>query len=529
MTGAAASAHEAEPSPLEVLRNRPFLLLWLSQLATQVGGNMAVYGLTVIVFNTTGSSSAVSVLLLTFLAPAVLFSALAGVFVDRLDRRWILLITNVLRGLATLALFVLVKNIAAVFILNVLISTITVFFAPAEAAMIPTLVPRSLLLAANSLFVFTLNTAFAIGFALLGPLIARLAGPEELLIAVGVLYLLAAVFCLLLPKSPPVEATEKGGAGLADAERAIGATIDQLREGIAYIRAHATIAWSLLYLGIAASLIGVLGVIGPKFARDTLGLSTSDFVVVVLPMGAGVVLGVLTLNSYGRWLPRRRAIEGGMMALGALIVLLTAAGPISEFLQGVQSQVPTAVDLSRFVSLLAVVVVIAFVAGVAYAFVAIPAQTQLQEELPEDVRGRVFGVLNMLVSVASFVPIILVGAIIDALGKNGTTVVIIAVGLIILVLGVASILVRGPLEASEAAKRADTTAHPPGPVDAVAVAYRTEAELARGEPRRGPPARPTEPAVDVADALDHSRVLVPSRSGEPSDREAPGKAGASED
>ena len=165
MTSAAASAHEAEPSPLEVLRNRPFLLLWLSQLATQVGGNMAVYGLTVIVFNATGSSSAVSILLLTFLAPAVLFSALAGVFVDRLDRRWLLLITNVLRGLATLALFVLVGNLAAVLILNVVISTITVFFAPAEAAMIPTLVPRPLLLAANSLFVFTLNTAFAIGFA----------------------------------------------------------------------------------------------------------------------------------------------------------------------------------------------------------------------------------------------------------------------------------------------------------------------------------------------------------------------------
>jgi MFS family permease len=499
LSGAVASAHEGEPSPLEVLRNRPFLLLWLSQVATQVGGNMAVYGLTVIVYDATGSSSAVSVLLLTFLAPAVLFSALAGVFVDRMDRRWILLTTNLLRGLATIALFLLVRNVLAVFILNAVISTITVFFAPAEAAMIPTLVPRSLLLAANSLFVFTLNTAFAIGFALLGPLIARLAGPEELLIVVGVLYLAAAVFCLLLPKSPPGGA-EEGRAGLADAEQAIGTTIRQLREGIDYIRSHTTIAWSLSYLGIAASLVGVLGVIGPRFATETLGLSTTDFVVVVLPMGAGVVLGVLTLNSYGRWLPRRRAIEGGMMALGILIALLTAAGPISRFLEGVQSQVPTSVDLSRFVSLLAVVVVIAFIAGIAYAFVAIPAQTQLQEELPEDVRGRVFGVLNMLVSVASFVPIILVGAIVDLVG---TTVVIITVGLVILVLGMASIIIRGPLMGPEAAERADLSEHPPGPVDAVAVAYTAEAELHRPGRAYGEPAL-VDDGIRSADPLEEA-------------------------
>jgi MFS family permease len=499
---AGAAPRTAEPNPLEVLRNRPFLLLWLSQVTTQVGGNMAVYGLTVIVYNDTGSSSAVSVLLLTFLAPAVLFSAVAGVFVDRLDRRLILLVTNVLRGLAMLALFILVRNIVAVFILNAVVSTITVFFAPAEAAMIPSLVPRSLLLAANSLFVFTLNTAFAVGFALLGPLVARLAGPEELILVVAVFYLAAAVFCLLLPKSPPAEMEERPAAGLADAERAIGTTIAQLRDGIEYIQSHPTIAWSLIYLGIAASLIGVLGVIGPRFATETLGLSTTDFVVVVLPMGAGVVLGVLTLNSYGRWLPRRRAIEGGMMALGILVVLLTVAGPISRFLERVQANTATTVDLSRFVSLLAVVVVIAFVAGIAYAFVAIPAQTQLQEELPEDVRGRVFGVLNMLVSVASFAPILIVGFVVDIVG---TTAVIITVGLIILVLGVASILIRGPLAEAEAAERADMREHPPGPVDAVAVAYSTEAELLRSGRRYGEPALISDPPR-AADPLEEAGV-----------------------
>ena len=84
-------------------------------------------------------------------------------------------------------------------------------------------------------------------------------------------------------------------------------------------------------------------------------------------------------------------------------------------------------------------VVIAFAAGIDYGAVAIPSQTQLQEDLPEEVRGRVFGVLNMLVSVSSFLPIIVVGPISDIIG---TTAVILVVGAVILVSGVASVLFR---------------------------------------------------------------------------------------
>jgi MFS family permease len=258
--------------------------------------------------------------------------------------------------------------------------------------------------------------------------------------------------------------------------------VAQLREGLAYIRANPTIGWSLVYLAIASSLVGILGVIGPDFATESLGLSTKDFVVVVLPLGIGVVLGVLGLNSYGRYAPRRRLIEVGLIALGVLVTLLSIAGPISRFLQRIESEQPV-LDLSTFVSLLAVVIGIAFLAGIAYAIVAIPAQTQLQEELPEDVRGRVFGILNMLVSVASFLPIIIVGPIADWIG---TTRVIVGVGILILLCGAASIFLRGPLRPEELATRADLDEGGLGPVDAVAVVTTAEPYVAGAEGRRGP-------------------------------------------
>jgi MFS family permease len=153
-------------------------------------------------------------------------------------------------------------------------------------------------------------------------------------------------------------------------------------------------------------------------------------------------------------------IEGGLIALGALLAALSVAGPISRLLQGAGS--PGGLDLTAVTSLLAIVVVIAFFAGIAYGLVASPSQTQLQEDLPADVRGRVFGVLNMLVSVASFLPIIIVGPISDLVG---TTTVILVVALSVLAAGLASLLTRGPLLASDSRPAAD-----PRAVDPIAAA-----------------------------------------------------------
>ena len=430
----------------DVLKNRPFLLLWLAQAVTQVGGNMVLFGLTVIVVSATSSNAAVSALILSFLVPAVLFSAVAGVYVDRIDRRLLLVVTNLIRGVAFILVWLAGDFVPAIILLTIFVSTVTVFFAPAEAAMIPYLVPRRQLLAANGLFTLTLNAAFALGFALLGPLVVTLAGPDTLIFLVALLYIAAAAMCWTLPTSPaPTKAGVHPLQAVADAERAVESTLAQLREGLQYISAHRNITWSLVYLGVASSLIGVLGVLGPDFARETLGLQPKDFVVVVLPLGAGIVMGILLLNSYGKYLPRRRVIEVGLIGLGVALLILSVSGPISRFLQRAEQSSPL-IDLSALTSLLAIVVFIAFFAGIAYALVAIPAQTQLQEDLPEDVRGRVFGVLNMLVSVSSFLPIIVVGPISDFVG---TTTVIFVVAALIGASGIVSVVRRGHLTREE--------------------------------------------------------------------------------
>ncbi len=446
-----------------VLANRPFLLLWLAQLSTQVGGNMVIYGLAIIINTAYASSSAVSALFLSFLLPAIIFSAIAGVFVDRVDKRHMLVVTNILRGIACLAIFVGGANLLVVYLLMIVVSTVTTFFGPAEASMIPFLVPKNQLLSANGIFILTANVAFVLGFAVLGPFLVALASAQILIFVVAVLYFVAAVFCWTLPSSPASRAEGvTAGQTVAEAERAVGTMVSQFREGITYIREHRSVGWSLSYLGIAGALVGVLGVLGPGFAKSTLGLGEKDFALIVLPLGLGIAMGILVLNSYGRYLPRRRTIEVGIISMGVLLVLLSLVGPISRFLRESAASTGLA-DASRVVSLLSLVMGIAFLVGAAYSLVAISAQTQLQEELPEDVRGRVFGVLNMLVSTSSLAPILVVGPVADVVGREP---VILVTGVIVALWGVASVASRGVRQGKSARAPQTPSGAPVDPVTA---------------------------------------------------------------
>jgi predicted MFS family arabinose efflux permease len=117
----------------------------------------------------------------------------------------LLVVTNILRGLAFLAIFFGGNNLLLLYPLMVFVSTVTTFFGPAEASMIPTLVPRQQLLAANGLFTLTMNVAFALGFALVGPFVVAIANAEFLIVIVAALYFVAAAFCFTLPSSRRIE------------------------------------------------------------------------------------------------------------------------------------------------------------------------------------------------------------------------------------------------------------------------------------------------------------------------------------
>ncbi len=424
-----------------VFRNRSFVLLWTAQLLSQLASNMVLAALMATVFSATQSNTANAILILSFLVPAVVFSAMAGVLVERSDARLIMLATNVLRAVGVIGFIFVGTNVPLILLINLFVATMTAVFAPAELTSIPRIVERRHLMAANSVFVLTINATFAIGFGFLGPLLLTTAGADAVFVVVAVMFGLAAAAIVPLPAVLPVRREE---FRTEDAGKALRAVIDQVSEGVRFVQENKQIAWSLAYLGIAASLIGVMGAIGPGFATDVLLLSEEDFFFVMGPAGLGAVIGILFLNAYGKAFPRRLVIDIGLVAMGATLIALAVVKPVTGLLgpamQPIEDQLPDA--LAPITSLIAVVVVIAVTAGIEYAFVAIPSQTALQEELPVGVRGRIFGILNTLLSVASFLPVLVAPAAADLLNivvpGIGIPTVMAVLGMVTLWAGIAS-------------------------------------------------------------------------------------------
>jgi len=306
-----------------LLRDPMFGRLWFIQASTQVGGNMSLYALTILVFASTRSNAAVSALVMSFLVPQVLLSAIAGVLVDRLDVRRALIVPNAIRTLLTLGLALAGANVPVLLALNLGISLTTVILTPAEGSMIPRIVPKPQLETAMGIFNLTLQAAFALGFALLGPLLVALAGPSFVLGVVVAFYAAATISTFRLPSAPSIEGLSPGS------RRSLREPIDELRDGLAIIASNREVSRPLLHLAGSASLVGVIGVLGPNLAAS-LGLDPKNLIVVVLPLGLGVGAGVLALRRFGGGISRRRA--GALSALADRLAehaeqTVTASGP----------------------------------------------------------------------------------------------------------------------------------------------------------------------------------------------------------
>jgi MFS family permease len=402
-----------------IMRDPTFARLWFIQAANQVGGNMALYALTVLIFSTTRSNSAVSALLVSFVLPQIVLSPFAGVIVDRLDLRWAIIVPNVVRTALTAGLALAGADVPMLLALNLGISLMSVALTPAEGSMIPRVVPKAQLETAMSIFNLTLQASFAVGFAFLGPLLVTITGPSAVLGVVTAFYVAATIACIGLPSAPPVPPAEgKGRASWRE-------PIDQLRDGFAVVRDDREISRPIILLAGATSIAGVLGVVGPSLATSV-GLEPEQLAVVVVPLGLGVVGGVLGLRRFGRSIPRRRVAEGALIVLGLLTLAIAAVGPLDPILR----------DAGFGLGALPVIIVLALMAGAAYAMTSVTAQTTLTESAPSEVRGRVFGVLASVVSIGSLIPSIIAGPLSD---RVSTSVVILIAGSVLLVIGLWSI------------------------------------------------------------------------------------------
>jgi MFS family permease len=382
--------------------NLDFEKLWWAQILASLAFNTLTYSLIIRIADRTGSNTPVSLFILSFSIPALLFGLLAGVWVDRLDRRMVLIFTNLSRALLIPAFYFGEQyNFVLVYPLAIIMSMITQFFIPAEATKLASLVTHKMLHQANSLFTFTLYATFIAGPIAAGPSL-RFLGLGRVSIVLFALFSLATLLCVLLPR-------DNGGAPKKNG----GSLKVELWDAFRHISSKAQVWSGLALLTFSQALISTVIAIAPGYARSVVGIAVTDTSLLLLgPAAAGMIAGAALLSRFGHRLTGVRSVIIGMFGAGVGIMLL---GFINLF-------EPVADPVILAATLL-------FLLGIANAMVIVPAQTAIQINTPEELRGRVFGVLGTLVNAASFLPVLFAGVIADTLGVAS---VVVLLGLVVL-------------------------------------------------------------------------------------------------
>jgi MFS family permease len=380
--------------------NRNFLVLWLAQVFSQLGDKVYLVLMIALVDQQFADRESitpwVSGIMVAFTIPAVLFGSLAGVFVDRWRKQRVLLVTNLLRGGLVLLLIPGLwchwhPWVNWVFLLGITfaVSTLTQFFAPAEQAVIPLIVPPEQLLSANSLYTTTMMGSLIVGLALGDPLLSTAAQvlPQGREGAVAGAYLLAALLLLGLRSQEPERVT--GVQTLAQVGR-------DLREGWSVLRAKPQLGGAVAHLVVLYTVLAALVVLTVQLAEQL--LRPSQFGFLLAAAGAGVAVGAMGLHVVQAQvrLYRRLSAMGSVVMAGALVGLAATTHSL-----------PWALGWHA-------------VLGLGAALVAIPLQTLLQTETPEEVRGKVFGLQNNAVNIALSVPLAVTGFIAARVGLAET-------------------------------------------------------------------------------------------------------------
>jgi MFS family permease len=439
-----------------VLENGPFLRLWLAQTISQTANNMVNFALLlrvrsiIEIHDLRQANTAISLVILAFSLPSVLFGPIAGVIADRMNKRTVMAGTNGLRAIAV-AMFLVIRPgwqletiLIAHYIVTFLFGIAGQFFAPAQGATIPQLVPRSQLINANALFNLTFTGAQLLGFAALGPILVKVIGVDPLFAVTIVFFIAATVFVMTIPPTPTTSRYPT-----ADVHPA-GRLIADVKEGLVYILQDPILMRAIFYLTLAATTFLMIAALGPDFITGVVGLPKEDIGYVVGPAGCGVFAGVLLVGHFVRRFDRAAVIDWALAGAGAMLLFLALAKSILNlFYFGGDASKSLTVTIAAFLAALL---------GICNAFILVPAQTLLQERSHEQIRARVYATFFTISNTVSFIPIFFAAAFADLFG---VVQVLVAVAIVVAGIGMTSIWRRR--RAEEARWEAHRTRHREGP------------------------------------------------------------------
>lgn len=395
--------------------NGSFSGLWAGQLISLFGDRIHQLALAGLVLTVTGSALATALAFLAAALPNLFLSPVAGTFVDRWDKKEVLVVSDILRAAVILLIPVAaVTNILLVYPLSFAVTAISVFFRPARIAILPRIVDEDELITANSALWLGETIADVVGYTLAGLLVAGLATALPLAFWLdSATYLASGILIATLVVNP----SEPDATGAVE-EAATGGFFDEMRQGWDFLRQETVLLANTLQAAVGQFTIGILISLTVIYAADVFANEAGGYLAVwgfiETSIGFGNLVGGFVIGLIGARLAKGRMVIFGYAAWGFMVVLFA----LTDHLW-------LALGLS-------------FGQGVANMVFVIPSQTLFQQRTPPALMGRVVGFRFSLVF----------GSMAVAMGVGGlmtqvlpVTVIIATFGVVTMFAGLAGLLV----------------------------------------------------------------------------------------
>lgn len=388
----------------QIFGTAEFFKLWIAQVVSAVGdwlGLFATIALADQLAPEGSRSTAIALVLATRVAPGFFLATAVGVIVDRLNRKRVMIVCDLGRA-AVLVSLPFVDTLAGLVIASVLLELLTMMWQPAKEATVPNLVPRSKLTAANSLNVAAAYGMFPVA-AGLAALLAKAAeaisdegwvttlrlNEEGLAFYVdGLSFLItAAIIWRITVPTRPADDRRASKQGSLD----LGGALRDLREGWQLVGRNPIVRSVNVGLATAVMGAGMVVLLGPRFVDEVIVGREADFHIVLFSLGVGMAAGVVSASLLQNRINRSRGFTGALV--GAGVVLLAAA------------------SVDRLSLMIPLVVLLGGLAGPSYVL----GFTLLHENVDNEIRGRVFSALLVLVRLCVLVALAVGGVLADLL------------------------------------------------------------------------------------------------------------------
>ncbi len=368
-----------EPAGPRLLGSSSFFRLWLAQVVSSLGDWIGLVAVLSLAGRIGGNSpeAAIALVMAARMVPGFFFGTVAGVLVDRWDRKRVMVTCDIGRGFV-LATLPFIETVWGLVLASLMLELLTLLWTPAKEASVPNLVAVRHLTTANSLALAAAYGTFPIGSALFASLtkvaefVGRHAGAldflqlnqESLAIYVDVLTFFtsaALIATLALPRNPR-----------QDGRIELGRTFTDLKEAWQFI-GHSRVVRSVL-VGLGTGLIGggMVAPLGPPFADRVLHAGPPGFGLLLTALGMGLAVGVVGLSTLQKRVPHARLFPPAVLGAGAAMIAAASMSSLGLAM--------------TFIALM----------GVCAGAVYVLGFTLLQQNVEDDLRGRIFAAVYTL-------------------------------------------------------------------------------------------------------------------------------------